>query len=357
MKPDQEAMKAEEATRAQAQVWRHIYSFAESMMLKCAIELRIADALDARRGAPMSLTELASAIATTTGSGSPDLDRLARIMRYLVHMDLFGVTEDGEYVLTPASELLVRGRERSLASFALLQYYEMDAWGSLSEAVEGEATPWERRHGIGYREYFAKDTKANKLLSEAMTSHTSMVTEALVRGCEKGRVLEGFASLVDLGGSTGVAARAIAKAFPRLKCSVFDLPHVVANAPECAEVERVEGDMFVEVPKADVVFMKSVLHDWDDEDCIKILKKCKEAIPAEKGKVVVVDIVMDVEEEEATGHDFTSARLGMDMDMLVTVGGRERAKAEWERLFKAAGFHRCEFTPIAAIESIIEVYP
>ncbi|KAK9151797.1 hypothetical protein Syun_010106 [Stephania yunnanensis] len=230
----------------------------------------------------------------------------------------------------------------------------MDAWHHLSAAVEGSTTPWEKCHGVHYRDYFAKDAVANQLLSDAMTSHTSMVTEALLEGCRKSGVLDGVKSFVDVGGSTGVAARAVAEAFPGIKCSVFDLPHVIATAPESDLVQRIQGDMFVSVPQADVVFMKSVLHDWGDDDCVKILKKCKEAIAGkEGGKVVILDIVLDAE----SSYEFKGARLGMEMDMLVTVGGKERSEAEWQKLIKDAGYSRYKIIPIVAIESIIEVFP
>ncbi|XP_058072520.1 (RS)-norcoclaurine 6-O-methyltransferase-like [Magnolia sinica] len=339
----------EEERGAQAQLWKHIYGFADSLTLKCAIDLGIADIIH-KHGGPMTLQELASALPIPT----VNIDHFYRIMRYLVHMKLFNLIIDGEkkYTLTPASKLLLKDQDKSLASFALLQYYEMGAWNYLSAAVEGKTTPWEKFHGVSYRDYFEKDKKANQLLSDAMTSHTSMVTAALVRGCQSSGILDGVRSLIDVGGSTGVAARAIAKAFPYIKCAVFDLPHVIATAPECAEVERIKGDMFASIPKTDVVFMKSVLHDWDDEDCIKILKKCKEAIP-ENGKLVIVDIVMDVQ----STYEFTGARLGMEMDMLITVGGKERSEEEWRKLIETAGYSRYKITPIVAIESIIEVFP
>ncbi|KAL5978522.1 hypothetical protein ACLOJK_029639 [Asimina triloba] len=347
----------EEERQAQALLWKHIYGFADSLTLKCAIELGIADIIHGN-GGPMSLQDLAAALPLPT----VNTNHLRRIMSYLVHMKLFHLIHSpssaGEeapppppkYALNPASHLILRHQDKSLASFVLLQLYEMQAWHHLTTAVEGKMTPWEKCHGgVDYREYFAKDTKANQLLSDAMTSHTSMVTDALVRGCQKQGILDGVASLVDVGGSTGVAARAVAKAFPHIRCAVFDLPHVIATAPECPEVERIEGDMFQSIPKADVVFMKSVLHDWDDEDCVKILKKCKEAIP-ENGKLVIVDIIMDEESRD----EFSGARLGMQMDMLVTVGGNERNEEEWRRLIKTAGYSRYNITPIVAIESIIE---
>nr|DAD20519.1 TPA_asm: hypothetical protein HUJ06_021982 [Nelumbo nucifera] len=246
----------EEDMKAQAQVWKHIYGFVESFTLKCAIELGIADILY-EHGQPMTLSELASSIPLPSVSQ----DGLYRVLRYLVHMKLFDLQVDSDglkkYRLTPASKLLVKNQEKNLASFVLLQLYEIDTWNHLSAAVEGTVTPWEKCHGgVDYIEYFKKDSVANQLLSDAMTSHTSMVTDALVKGCKKAHILDGVGSLIDVGGCTGVAARAIAKWFPSIKCAVFDLPHVVANAPECPEVTRIGGDMFVSIPKTDVVFMK-----------------------------------------------------------------------------------------------------
>lgn len=244
---------------AQALVWKHIYGFADSMVLKCALELGVFDILH-HHGRPMTLPELASSLPFP----SVDSDRLYRVMRYLAHMKLIHLAQDQPvtaYSLTPASKLLLREEKRSLASFAMLQYYEMEAWHHLSAAVDGTAaTPWEKCHGVDYRRYFEEDGRANQLLSDAMTSHTSMVTEALVQGCKTGGILEGVRSLVDVGGSTGVAAGAIAAAFPGIQCAVFDLPHVIATALEWPGVERIAGDMFKQVPKADVIFMKVWLY-------------------------------------------------------------------------------------------------
>ncbi|XP_019055564.1 PREDICTED: (RS)-norcoclaurine 6-O-methyltransferase-like isoform X2 [Nelumbo nucifera] len=345
-----------EDMKAQAQVWKHIYGFAESLALKCAIELGIADILY-EHGQPMTLSELASSIPLPSVSQ----DGLYRVLRYLVHMKLFDLQVDSDglkkYWLTPASKLLVKSQEKNLASFALLIFYEMDAWHHLSAAVEGTVTPFEKCHeGEDLEELFGKDSVINRLLSEGMTNLTSLMADALVKGCKKAHILDGVGSLIDVGGSTGVAARAIAKSFPSIKCAVLDLPHVVANAPECSEVTWIEGDMFVSIPKTDVVFMKSVLHDCGDEDSVKILKICKEAISEKGGKVVIVEIVMDVE-SSSSPNEITGAKLNLDMSMLVTPGGKERSEEDWQKLFKEAGYSRYKITPIAAFESIIEVFP
>uniref|UniRef100_F6HM46 O-methyltransferase C-terminal domain-containing protein n=1 Tax=Vitis vinifera TaxID=29760 RepID=F6HM46_VITVI len=130
---------------------------------------------------------------------------------------------------------------------------------------------------------------------------------------------EGLSSLVDVGGGTGLTARTISEAFPRLKCRVFDLPHVVANLPEYRNLEFVGGDMFQSGPTADATLMKTVLHDWSDEDCVKIPRNAEKQFQGKKReeKVVIIEMV-------------TNEKLLMDIMMLMTVlNGRERNEKNW----------------------------
>ncbi|PIA49390.1 hypothetical protein AQUCO_01300302v1 [Aquilegia coerulea] len=175
---------------------------------------------------------------------------------------------------------------------------------------------------------------------------------ALVSGLINEKVLEGVTSLVDVGGNLGVAAKAIAKAFPQVKCSVMDLFHIIETVPKDSMLEFVPGDMFSSVPYADAVLLKSTLHNYEDDKCLTILKNCKEAIPSIGGKVILVEIVIDTENLP----EFTFARLGMDMEM-ICMGGKERTKQEWEHLLYKAGFHHFNIISILAIESIIVAYP
>ncbi|GLT70461.1 hypothetical protein SLA2020_425400 [Shorea laevis] len=102
--------------------------------------------------------------------------------------------------------------------------------------------------------------------------------------------------------------------------------------------------------------LQLVLHSISDEDCVKVLKKCREAIvnKEKEGKVVIIDIVInDIKDE----HEITEAKLFFDMLMMVLVTGRERYEKEWEKLFLEAGFSHYKITPIFGLRSIIEVYP
>jgi len=95
-----------------------------------------------------------------------------------------------------------------------------------------------------------------------------------------------------------------------------------------------------------------VLHDWKDEECVKILKNCKEAI-ASKGRVIIIDMVMENKKED---HELTEMQLFFDLQMMMILTGKERNEKEWASLILSAGFSNYNITPIG-LYSVIEVYP
>jgi len=169
-------------------------------------------------------------------------------------------------------------------------------------------------------------------------------------------IFEGLGSLVDVGGGTGTVARIISQAFPHIKCTVFDLPHVVANLPETTNLKYVGGDMFQSIPSADAILFKSVLHDWSDEECVNILKRCREAITSKGkgGKVIIIDVVINEEKDE---DDITKMKLAADTNLMIHLTGKERDKKEWEKLFFNAGFTHYNIVTSYGINSVIELYP
>ncbi|BFG25107.1 hypothetical protein CerSpe_113810 [Prunus speciosa] len=128
-------------------------------------------------------------------------------------------------------------------------------------------------------DYENQDPTLAHFYNDAMASDARLISSLMIDDC-KG-VFQGVVSLVDVGGGTGTVAKSIAEAFPHMKCTVLDLPHVVADLKGSKNLEYVEGDMFEAVPAADAIFLKWILHDWSDEECVKILERCKEAITRE----------------------------------------------------------------------------
>lgn len=103
-----------------------------------------------------------------------------------------------------------------------------------------------------------------------------------------------------------------------------------------------------------ILYLQLVFHAFGDEDCVKILKKCREGIAAKKGKVIIIDAVIDEKKDE---HESKETKLFFDMLMMIVVTGKERTQKEWERLFLEAGFSHYKITPLFGLKSLIEVFP
>ncbi|XP_058106642.1 (RS)-norcoclaurine 6-O-methyltransferase-like [Magnolia sinica] len=263
--------------------------------------------------------------------------------------------EEESYGPTLTTKYLLINEEKSIVPLLKLHMHEkcLAAWHTMGSCMQGKAgmSAFERMYGEGLWAYASKDLEHNCIFNEAVASGARQVVPALIDGY--GEVFQGLTSLVDIGGGIGTTLRSIARSFPHIKCTVLDLPHVVETAPSCPEVEFVAGNMFSFIPKADAVMLMWVLHNWGDEDCVKILKRCTDAIDAKSGKVIIVDIIIGVDDPQELEH----VRLATDMIMLAKTGGKERNEKEWRRLLSDAGFNQCKITPIKALQSVIEARP
>ncbi|XP_042485023.1 (RS)-norcoclaurine 6-O-methyltransferase-like [Macadamia integrifolia] len=328
------------------------HGYIESMALKCVVELGIADILH-KHTKPMTLQELATALSLPT----VDMNRFQRLMRYVVHhMGLFTLdNKDSTYGLTHYSNCLVRDSKSFMVPMILhgINDWLIGPWYSLSTSIQGGPTAFEMYHGITGWDYLATHADANRMFNEGQGAITREIFGEMVRQCGAW-LFKGIGSVVDVGGGNGAAAREIVKEFPNIKCTVLDLSHVIrgSSLDKSSEVEWVEGDMFLSVPHADAVPLKYILHDWGDDECMKILQRCKEAISSEGGgKVIIVEMVIEINPEIDM-----SMMLSRDMFMMVNFGGKERTSEEWERLIRNAGYRKCKITPFLAMASIIEAY-
>ncbi|KAL4386363.1 hypothetical protein GQ457_09G027970 [Hibiscus cannabinus] len=355
-----------ELLQAQAHVWNHMFSFIRSMSLKCAIELGIPDIIH-NHGKPITLTELVAALPTLNPTKACNIHRL---MRVLVHSGFFarqklgecdGVREDG-YVLTDACRLLLNDNPLSVTPFIkfVLDPVFTWPWHLLGAWFQNDdRNSFETAHGKTFWDYFRHVPQLNNLFSEVMSNDSRLAASVLIDKCSG--VFEGLNSLVDVGGGTGTLGKAIAEAFPHLECTVLDLPHVVAGLQDSGNLRFVGGDMFEDVPTADAVLLKWILHNWNEDECLKILKRCKEAISngeEKRGKVIIIDMVlMENENVKDSVSNSVETQLYFDMVMMVKTSGRQRQEEEWANLFVAAGFSDYKITPIFGVRSLIEVYP
>ncbi|OVA00007.1 O-methyltransferase [Macleaya cordata] len=353
-------MKKSEMVQAQAHVFNNICGFFSSMSLKCAVELGIPDIIH-KHGKPMPLSDLVEALSLPPSK----TEAMYRLMRLLVHSGFFAkqkIDENQEeegYLLTISSSFLLQNTEFSLAPFviSILTPALVKPGHILCDWFRtGESTAFETDHGIPFWRHLMQNPEYEKGFSNTMATNSKLVMSDIVSNCKS--VLENLRSVVDVGGGTGTSARVIAEAFPHLKCMVLDLPNLVANLPGKNNLEFIGGDMFESIPRADAIILKNVLHNWGDDESVKILKRCREAIPPKKegGKVMVIEIVVE-EDSKLENDQLTKTQLYFDMLMMTTFNGKERSEKQWEKLFLEAGFTDYKITPLMGFSSLIEAFP
>lgn len=349
----------EQEFQAQLQAWNLTFAFASSMAVKAACTLRIPDIL-AIEGRPLTLHEISSRLSSAT----PDLDYLYRVLRFLCLKGVFSLetvpTSDGRaeprYGITPISKWLVQGKTGlSLAPLALMEMSPeaLTPWLHMSDCVLHGGTAFERAHGMPMWSFANQKPDFNTLFNDAMANCSGILMRSIL---ELYHGFENVETLVDVGGGIGWTISQIKERYPSIKAINFDLPHVVATAPSFAGVEHIGGDMFKSVPSADAILMKWIMHNWDDENCIKILNNCGKALPETGGKLIIVDAVLPTDREQMSALD--ELRVVSDLVMIAHCsGGKERTIKQWENLLPKAGFPRFNIIPLPSIYSVIEAFP
>ncbi|KAM1483171.1 hypothetical protein TB2_034603 [Malus domestica] len=344
----------EEEEGATAEMWKYVFGFTEIAVVRCAIDLGIAEAIE-NHGSPMTLLELSTAL-------SCDPSHLYRIMRVLVHRKIFKEkpTQSGSngYAQTPLSRRLLKSAENSMVDLLLMgsNPVMMAPYLRLSTQVQRNTSDavFDEVHGSDLWNYGAENPDHGKAFNDSMACDARLAVPAALESCPE--AFKGIETIVDAGGGNGTTARLLVEACPWItKGIIFDLPHVVSTVPECDRIEKIGGDFFKCIPKADAVVMMWILHDWTDEECISILKNCREAIPNDKGKVIIIDAV--VEDNEKDYNKLTRVKLMLDIAMMNGTKGKERTAKEWEYVIQEAGFSRHTITPTRTVQSVIQVFP
>jgi hypothetical protein len=310
--------------------------------LRVVAQLGVADLL---ADGPRSIDELAAETKTHAPS-------LYRFMRALASCGVFTETGERVFELTPMAELLradVEGSLRDLAIFMGADWH-WSVWGDAIYSAKTGKVAWEHVHGKEVFPYFAEHPDAAQIFDNAMTSLSKMVSKAVVKAYD----FSSIGKLADIAGGHGSLLVEILRANPHLKGLLFDVPQVIAGAPAHLEAGQVaqrcelaSGDFFASVPAgADAYLMKHIIHDWDDERALTILKNCHRAMP-ETGKLLLVEMVIPVGNEPHFGKI-------QDLEMLLSPGGRERTAAEYRQLFAEANFELTRIVPTESPMSVIE---
>ncbi|KAK1273931.1 Caffeic acid 3-O-methyltransferase [Acorus gramineus] len=311
------------------------------MTLKAAVELDLLEIIAAAGpGAKLSPSEVASKLPTTNPEAPVMLDRILRLLAsYSVLTCSVVDGEDGKvkrlYGLAPVAKYLTKNEDGVSMAPVLLMLQDkvlMESWYYLKDAVLEGGIPFNKAHGMTLFEYHGTDPRFNKMFNEGMFNNSAILLKKLLD------IYKGFDdlnTLIDVGGGVGGTLKMIVTKHPNIKGTNFDLPHVIDVAPLIPGVEHVGGDMFESVPTGDAIFMKSILHDWSDQHCLKLLKNCYKAL-SPSGKVIMVEIILP----ETTGaYPAAQGNFHVDVVMLAHCsGGKERTEGEFEALAKEAGF-------------------
>lgn len=314
-----------------------------SQCLYVVAKLGIADLL---ADAPQHCDQLAAA----TNANS---DTLYRVLRGLASVGVFAETDPRCFRLTPLAECLRSDVPNSVkdSTLILLDQVHYQSWGDLLHSVQTGESAFEHLHGMSFFQYIQENPATGEVFDRAMTENSSKNTKAITASYN----FADLKTVVDVGGGAGSLIAAILKSNPHLKGILFDLPQVVKKAPPILQnagasdrCQLVEGDFFIAIPfGGDACLLKHIIHDWDDERAIAILRNCRRAM-GQKGKVLVIERVI------LPGNKMAFGKL-LDLEMLVmTSGGRERTEEEYRELFKTAGFQLTTITPTPEDLSIIE---
>jgi len=315
----------------------------QAQCLRAAAELRLPGHLAA---GPASSAELAAACAAHEPS-------LRRLLRILTAMGLLSADGAGKYALTPLGEEL--GSDR-LGPYAVYFGSEpaWSAWAALAHAVRTGERAFDDVHGMRNWQYFAAHPETGAGFQAAMASLTAGVSGSVAGSYDFSR----FPVVADIGGGDGTLLAEILRRCPQIRGVLADLPHVVDLARpalrEAGVLERCSlhgADFRTAVPPADAYVLKSVLHDWADEDVIVILERCREAA-CPHPRLIIVERVLP---EQVSRGDLEA--LLTDLNMMVMLGGRERTAAEFRQLLDAAGWRPAQILPTGTEFSVIEATP
>jgi hypothetical protein len=312
-----------------------------TQVIGVAAKLRLFDALAA---GPRASSELSGETGSHPGA-------LHRLMRALAVMELVRQTGADRFELTNAGRLLSSDAPGSVRGMAL--HWGDRLWGALSQLDQSVATgkAWRISGAEGFQ-HMASDPAQLAMFHQSMADQTAPVVTAVLEAYDFSR----FGRIMDVGGSLGALVAGLVKAHPGLKGQVYDLPDLQAAANDylrkAGAADRatfVGGSFFDEVPPgADAYLMKMIIHDWEDAEAGLILKNCRKAL----GPGAVVLVMERIVAEIATAADFGAIR--GDITMLTAAGGKERTRAEYERLFAGAGLKLQRVIPTSSGFDILE---
>jgi alkyl hydroperoxide reductase subunit AhpC/2-polyprenyl-3-methyl-5-hydroxy-6-metoxy-1,4-benzoquinol methylase len=291
----------------------------------------------------------ADELAGPTGTHAPSLYRL---MRTLAHFGLLAEGAGQRFTLTPLGEALKTNAPGSAYATVLTLASEWCAngFGELLYSVQTGKSGVEKYLGVPIFDWFGQNPEMASLFSETMVGFHGAEPAAVAAAYD----FSEMKTIVDAGGATGNLLTAVLGGAPGARGILYDLPHVVRDAPALIEsrglTDRVTieaGSFFDRVPVGgDAYLLSHVIHDWSEAQCLTILGNCRRAMNP-GGKLLLIEMVLPPGNAPHPGKV-------LDIMMLVGPGGQERTEQEYGKLLAKAGFRLTRIVPTKSAVSVIE---
>lgn len=321
-----------------------IDGYQTTAVLHAAVQLDLPDRL---ASAPGDVDTLARAIGA-------DADRLRRLLGVLTALGVCRDQGDDVFALTEGGHALTSGSTSGLRQRLLLAAtHYAPVWARIERGVRDGVAAFDDVHGCTPWQYRQKHPAAGELFNTWLELETGRLADLIAPALE----LAGVAHVADIGGGTGALLNALLDLHQGLEATLFDQPHVVAQAEahwQAAGRGRtpatVGGDFMDEVPvHADAYILKSILHDWKDPDALRILHSCRRAMPDGARLLLIERVLPEHPPDDPATHM-------VDLHMMLVTGGRERSLAQFECLLESAGLrpngHRATPSAFTIIEAV-----
>lgn len=338
------AREKAEMQSPQAQLVRMATAHWVSRLVHVAAKMNLADHL---ADGPRAAEELA-------GTTANDASSLYRLMRTLASLGLFTQDTNHRFSLTPLGDALKTGTPGRASVLTLAGDLFTKSLEQLPYSVQTGKSGFEKVFGMPFFEWLADHPADASLFSATMVGIHGSEPAAVAAAYDFSQ----FETIVDVGGATGNLLAAILSRHPAPRGILFDLPHVVRDAPAliqargvAARVSVEAGSFFESVPAAaDAYLLSHIIHDWSEAQCLTVLGNCRRAMKP-NSRLLIIETVL------APGD---TPHLGKMLDMIMLAfftGAQERTEPEYRALLNRAGFRLARIVPTESAVSIVEAAP
>ena len=281
-----------------------------------------------------------------------------RLLRALGSLGFLKEEDDHRFSISSQGKLLQKNHPQTLRGVTLLEegpeHYAI--WKHLPAMIkDGQQNAFLREYGTKAFEYADRNPEYAEVFSQAMSSYSATQT-TWVLDALSGYDFSKVHHLCDIGGGYGHLLSHVLLKYHHMRGSILELKSLIKNKdllwPSKMGVDDrcmyIEGDMFTEVPSADAYIMKMIIHDWNDDECIKILSNIHRSCSSQDGRVFIVEYLITDPEKPHFSKLF-------DIHMMCWGTGRERTIEEHSTLLEKSGWEYVQtFYPQSGLIGVIE---